>query len=229
MSQLQELEQQISVIDRELEKAPKDATLWMDKGVGLYLCGQYEASVEALQEARRLDPDRPAILYNLANSLVEAERLEEAADAYLQTLDQKPDHIPALNNLADLWEQLGEPKRAHELFHHLTHLVPDDSMTHFNLGNFFLRQDQPIEACKCYQTAIDLDPEFGDAWFNIGWVLQRSGALQQAEEYLVSGLERVPDHEEMRDLLKTVQTSLQEQERSGSAGCSCHSQTQRED
>lgn len=225
MNQLQDIEAQIQTIELELEGDPKNATLWMEKGIGHYLCGQYEVSITALGRARELDPNRSDILYNLANSLTETGRLEEAADAYLQALDFKPDHIPSLNNLADLWEQIGEPKRAHELFHYLTHLVPDDPMTHFNLGNFFLRQDQPIDACKCYQTAVDLDSGFGDAWFNIGWVLHRSGAIQQAEEYLVNGLERSPNHEEMQTLLHSVQETLRNMEDAGQTGCSCNQTT----
>ncbi|MGM0506177.1 MAG: tetratricopeptide repeat protein, partial [Bacteroidota bacterium] len=78
------------------------------------------------------------------------------------------------------------------------------------------------EACKCYQSSIDLDPKFGDAWFNIGWVLHRSGATQQAEEYLVNGLERSPNHEEMQSLLHEVRQALQKQSETGHTGCSCN-------
>lgn len=225
MNQLEDLESQIQAIETELESAPDNASLWMEKGVGLYLCGRYESSLTALNRARELDPDRPVILYNLGNTLTELDRLEEATDIYLQVLDYKPDHIPSMNNLADIQEQLGEQNRAHELFHYLTQLAPDDPITHFNLGNFFLRQDQPIEACKCYQVAIDLDPQFGDAWFTIGWVLHRSGAIQQSEEYLVKGLEMSPDHEEMQSLLDTVRERLEKEPAPGHAGCSCNEPT----
>ncbi|MGM0506178.1 MAG: tetratricopeptide repeat protein, partial [Bacteroidota bacterium] len=134
MTQLQELETQIQTIEQEIEETPTDPSLWMEKGIGLYLCGRYEDSLSALEHARTLDPNRPAILYNLGNTFTEMERLEEAADAYLQALDRKPDHIPSLNNLADLWEKLGEPKRSLELFQYLSQLAPDDPLTPFNLG-----------------------------------------------------------------------------------------------
>ena len=99
--------------------------------------------------------------------------------------------------MADCYEIIGQPSKAHELFQYLVRLDPDNALSHFNLGNFFLRQNQHIEAVKCYEEALKRDSDFTDALYNIGWVLHQAGAYIEALRYTEKGLKSDPVNEDL--------------------------------
>src|SRR6056297_1573533 len=181
------IRQTLSEIEDELSRGAATADLLNDAGVGHYLLGEMEQALDYLQQAVLKD-ESPNILFNLANTYSGLDRPDEAIDTFLKVLELDPGHIGALNNLADEYEYRGDPDKAHELFHYLTHLQPDTALSHFNLGNFFLRQNQHIEAAKCYEKALENDEMFVDAYYNIAWILFRSKAYDDALRYINNGL-----------------------------------------
>jgi len=195
-----EIREQISIIQQELKNKPNSANLLHDLGIGHYLLGELSESVKYLQKAVDLDPNKVAFLFNLGNAFNENDQPDLAIDIYLRALDQNPNHIPSLNNLADCYELVGQPDKAHELFHYLTRINGENALSHFNLGNFFLRQNQHIEAAKCYEEAIKRDELFTDAYHNIAWILHQAKADIEAMEYIQKGLKSDPDHEELLKL-----------------------------
>ncbi|SRR6056297_1117038 len=177
----------LSDIESELSSGVSSAELLNDAGVGYYLLGELEHSLDYLKKAAK-KKDSPGIQFNLANTYSGLGKPHEAIDSFLKVLETDPGHIGALNNLADEYENIGELDKAHELFHYLTHLQPDTALSHFNLGNFFLRQNQHIEAAKCYEKALENDEMFVDAYYNIAWILFRSKAYDDALRYINNGL-----------------------------------------
>lgn len=194
---------QLLELTHQVEQEPENPQLYNNLGVGHYLLGEYEDSIKYLEKAVSLNSD-PSYLFNLANSYAENGDPEKAVDTYLKVLDSNPNHIGALNNLADTYETVGEYKKAHELFTYLTQIEPTEALSHFNLGNFFLRQNQHIEAAKCYETAIKRDENFVDAYYNIGWILYRAKALKESKKYILKGLDIDPANENLKELLGEV-------------------------
>ena len=208
-------EQQIKATLEQIEKeltsgaGERTAELLNDAGVGYYLLGEFSQSRDYLEAAAGKE-EAPSILFNLANTYSELEQPEMAIDTFLRVLDANPNHIGALNNLADEYEALGDPEKAHELFHYLTNLQPDEAISHFNLGNFFLRQNQHIEAAKCYEAALKADDTFVDAYHNIAWILYRSKAYSDSLRYIKKGLEVDDNHDDLNDLKKSVEEAQEE-------------------
>ncbi len=189
----------IKKIEKELQSNPEDANLLNNLGVGYYLIGKYDESIAVLNKA--IQKEKSAhYFFNLGNAYSENNNEQFAIDSYLQALDLDPNHIGSLNNLADEYELVGQTDKAHELFHYLTYLQPTDPLSHFNLGNFFLRQNQHIEAAKCYEKALEKDPEFIDAYYNIGWILLKAKAYRHGLEYVEKGLSIDPSHDDLIDL-----------------------------
>jgi tetratricopeptide (TPR) repeat protein len=202
-----EIRQQISIIQQELKDKPKSASLLHDLGIGHYLLGELSESIQYLKKAVDLAPNKVAFLFNLGNAFNENDQPDLAIDIYLRALDQNPNHIPSLNNLADCYELVGQPDKAHELFHYLTRINGENALSHFNLGNFFLRQNQHIDAAKCYEEAIKRDESFTDAYHNIAWILHQAKADVEAMEYIQKGLKSDPGHEEMLKLRDKISDS----------------------
>lgn len=199
MTTEQNIQARINQIETELNDNPKNANLLNDLGVGYFLLGEYKKSVSLLKKAA--DKSQSAQHYfNLGNAYSENNENSLAIDAYLKALEIDPNHIGSLNNLADEYEQSGETDKAHELFHYLANLQPNDPLSHFNLGNFLLRQNHHIEAAKCYEAAIEKDADFIDAYYNIAWILYNAKAFKHSLDYVKIGLEKDPSNEDLIEL-----------------------------
>lgn len=200
MSNQQQIEAEIEKIQTELKSEPDNAELIHDLGVGYLLLGKLSNAIIQLKKAVRLDRTKPSYHFNLGNAYSENGQYKLAISSYLEAVEINPEHIPSLNNLADSYELMGEGEKSLELFQYLVKIAPDDAVSHFNLGNFYLRQNRHIEAVKCYEQALERDWKFTDAYYNIAWVLQQAGALEESVEYTNRGLSIDPSHEELLKL-----------------------------
>lgn len=202
------INQQIADIKKEIREKPVDASLYNDIGIGYMLLGRYDDSLMELKRAVSLEPKNYSYLYNLGNAHAEKEEFEFAIKYYHEALDIKADHIPALNNMADCYEAIGMLEKAFEIFSYTTKIAPDNALTHFNLGNFLLRNNRHIEAVKCYKRSVEIENTFTDAYHNIAWILKEAGALNESEKYAKTGLKTDPEHSDLRKLLSEVQNQL---------------------
>jgi tetratricopeptide (TPR) repeat protein len=199
---------QIENIKLQLEKSPKNPELLNDLGVGYYLLGEYEESISELKKAVSEDPENKTYVFNLANSCSEAEQFDRAIPLYHDVIEKDPEHIPSFNNLADCYEAIGDLEKAQELFEYITNIAPDNALSHFNLGNFKLRNNNHIDAAKCYQKAIECEPGFIDAYYNIAWILTEVKAFENALEFIDQGLAIDPDHDDLKELRSKISNKL---------------------
>jgi tetratricopeptide (TPR) repeat protein len=204
-----EIRETLTEIESELSSGDSTAALLNDAGVGYYLLGELEQSLDYLKEAVE-KKDSARFLFNLANTYSGLHQPDYAVSTFLKVLEKDPGHFGALNNLADEYERKGDLDKAHELFHYLTHLQPDNPISHFNLGNFFLRQNQHIEAAKCYEKAIEQDETFIDAYHNIAWILFRSKAYSESIKYIEDGLTFDNTNDDLINLKNEIQTTQDE-------------------
>ncbi|MDZ7771189.1 MAG: tetratricopeptide repeat protein [Balneolaceae bacterium] len=207
---MEEIEQQMSSIRKELEDSPDDPGLLNELGVGHQLLGEYEEAEKCFLKAIEEDPGEYTAYYNLANTYVEMERVEEAVNRYLDALDRKADFVPALNNLADIYCMAGEDERALELFEYITRLKPKDPTGHFNLGNHLLRMNDTVEAGRAYQQVLELDDAYYEAWNNIGFILKHLGKYEEAIPYYERCLEIKPDYRPALDDIRECRRKVGE-------------------
>ena len=199
---------QLQTIREELKNDPDNPNLIHDLGVGFYLLGEYANSIIQLKKAIRLNPDNVSYHFNLGVSYTENEQFDLAIQTYLTALEIDPNHIPSLTNLADCYEVSGDDEKAHEIFHYLIHLAPDNPLSHFNLGNFFLRKNQHIDAARCYEKTLELDENFTDAYHNIAWILKESKAFKKALEYAEKGLKIDSEHDDLKTLATELRNNI---------------------
>jgi len=202
----QDIKNRIKEIETELTRRPNDPALLNDLGVGFFLIGSYDKAISALKAAL-LKEEKAQYYFNIGNAYSENSNHHLAIDSFLKALDIDPNHIGSLNNLADEYEQSGEIDKAHELFHYLVRIQPEDPLSHFNLGNFFVRQNQHIEAAKCYEEAIEKDKDFIDAYYNIAWILFKAKAFQHGLNYVEKGLAIDPSNSELIELKKKLMSN----------------------
>jgi Tfp pilus assembly protein PilF len=136
---------------------------------------------------------------DVANSTVETRRAEalEAVFAAVRSgdLDQAKrlasnalsegiEHPVLLNLRALGHEEEGRFDRALTDLRRAHFLAPADFAILNACGLCLARMERLEEALRCYDRVVAMQPDFGPAWFNRGWVLEQSGeAAKAAQSY----------------------------------------------
>ena len=69
---------------------------------------------------------------------------------------------------------------------------PYSSFAHNALGNVYMAAGQETRAIEQFRTAIELDPEKIEAWYNLGFVADKLGKREEAVYAYRGFLERAP-------------------------------------
>ncbi len=111
-----------------------------------------------------------ALLHTARNEIKEAEGVYERMLAF------DPDHALALNNLAALYMDHGQPELAEPLLRKLLAAAPHDATAMSNLAALLLRRDQVGEAVALSKRATEAEPE------NLGLGLTYAAALLRSKD-----------------------------------------------
>ncbi|MGB9561300.1 MAG: tetratricopeptide repeat protein [bacterium] len=141
--------------DDVLEESPKEH---MELGITYYINGDIDRAIEELKKALKLKPDYLPAFFNLALMLKEKSRLNE-----LETL--KGDIQRAL--------ALSIEKAKHE--------KPFDAKIHLELGVLFYIQGMYKEAEAEFRKAIELNPDYSLAYYNLAILLKEMGRSKEAK------------------------------------------------
>ncbi|MFA5908628.1 MAG: tetratricopeptide repeat protein [Vicinamibacterales bacterium] len=116
--------------------------------------------------------------YFLMGSLLDdgtPERVEEAVKAYRRALEEDPDLVAALINLANIRYSRDELAEAQALYERAIVLDPSYFEAHFNLGNIHHDHARYGEAETSYREALALNNAYADAHFYLAVTLEKMG------------------------------------------------------
>lgn len=88
------------VTPQDRERLRQQAALKLEQAVAACRTGQFDRALTLLRDAQRDWPDHPGVAFFTALSLQRTRKPVEAAKLYRNLLDDFPDHVPTLNNLA---------------------------------------------------------------------------------------------------------------------------------
>jgi tetratricopeptide (TPR) repeat protein len=141
------------------------------------------ASLSGLTQLR---PLTTAEQYFLMGSLLDdgtAEQQDEAAQAYRRALEDDPDLVAALINLANIRYASDELAEAQALYERAILLDPTYFEAHFNLGNIHHDHGRYELAERCYIEALALNAEYADAHFYLAVTLEKMGRSGEARQH----------------------------------------------
>jgi VWFA-related protein len=118
-------------------------------------------AVKVLQQALRLNPELPALRYQLGLAYHAIGDEADAAAELGEAVSRTPDSAEAHNYLGIVLFQMGHAKSALEQFRASAHLAPKDPNAHFNLGEALARTGDSNGAVEELRVAAGLAP--GDA------------------------------------------------------------------
>ncbi len=145
------------------------------------LCGAatHANNVGRARADHSIDPDA---LYLTASALEDANPAAAMA-AYAQCLAANPEHYEARLNYGRLLHMVGRLKEAELIYRDARRY---DATLLFNLGVLLEDLERRPEAITAYREALDLDPSFADAHFNLARLFEREHNRRETLRHLLA-------------------------------------------
>ena len=151
--------------------------------------------------------------FEAAMQLARADRVQEAALAFVALADQAPDHAQTRQMLGVLLQQLGRPAHALAELDTAAALAPHDATTATLRASVLLALGRFDEAALAARAALAIDPQRIDAHLHLGLALVSMQQWQDAEEPLAAVLKRQPQALSARRMLVRCRLSTGQPER----------------
>jgi len=168
---------------RLLERAPQQPDALHFLGVLRHTQGRVDEAVDLIRRALAALPDNASAWNNLGNVLLLASRADEAAEAYAKAVE-----------FAD--SKGGEAPLALN-----------------NLGVLYRKLGRLDDSERACRRALDLAPEFGDAWYNLSTTLIRMGRIHDGLIAHGKAVAAWPEHQQSRQEVIRALLLLGENER----------------
>jgi protein O-GlcNAc transferase len=144
----------------------------------------------------------------MAQARQRAGLLDDARALYAQALDPDPENVEALQRLALLEIEAGQPAVAIPLLERAVRQTPDDAEANYHYG-FALQANQQIdEAIGYFERALEIDPNYLQASFLIGLLVQKKGNPERALEIFTELSARDPSNVSFRLAKGTCLTNM---------------------
>jgi Flp pilus assembly protein TadD len=138
------------------------------------------------------DPKDLVVEIHLADAFVSLGRNDEARAAYARVVEQYPDNLPALNNLATLGQEqdlAGSIKYAE----HAYKLAPHDPIVMDTLGALLQKGGDRARGERLIQDAARLAPEDAQIQVHFAKVLADNGRTAEAKQVLEKVIDNAGD------------------------------------
>ena len=163
------------------QQFPEHQFTWKVLGSLLGKKGMKSEALRANQKAVKLVPEDAEAHFNLGNTLLGLERLEEAEASYKKTIMLKPDFVSSYNNLGIILQKLGRLDEAEANYLQAIGFKPDYAEAHNNLGNTLKELGRLDEADRSYRKAIEIKPDYAEAHSSLGNTLQKLERFEDSE------------------------------------------------
>ena len=169
-----------------------DAYSFLRAGMANERTGNYPAAVRAYERGLAVEPNNVELLNSLGFALFQQGKSQDAIVALEKAVAADPKHAKSHNNLALAAIDVGEFEMAEAHYRESLAIEPQPAIYN-DLGVVLERQGLGDEATRAYRQAIELDPKFASAHYNLASSLARGGQLAEAERHLRRALAQQPD------------------------------------
>lgn len=137
----------------------------------------------------------PHSLYNMmGEAYVRLNRLEEAGHWYRESLQAKPDHIPAHLTYGKLLSITGQKLQAEKYYLRAIQLDPTKGNCYMHYGQFLIAQTRLSEAAEMAERAAQLENSEFDVVFSAAHMLRQANLNEAAERQYQRAAHLRPDY-----------------------------------
>ena len=181
-------------IDRAIEIAPSLTIAVNNKAAILAGLGRLQKAHEIWSSLTVSDPDLGRPFYNLGNLAMGKRDAEGAISNFKKAIDREPDYVPALVNLAIVYQNTGQVDNALAAYDDALSISPNDANIVYNKGFILYELKKYPESLKLFKKAIELDPSYLSALNYAGLCQKELGQYKSALNYFDQALRIDPSY-----------------------------------
>lgn len=183
----QKYEEAILLLNKAIDRNPKNADAFNARGVALFELGKYNDAFLDYQQAIELAPKNYRPYFNRAELYRNLKQWQEALKDYNQAIGLAPQTADLYLNRGVLQYQQGNLNAAIDDFRKASSIAPNNKNALLNLGNTLFEKgsDEALkEALQAYKQIITLDSKADKTFFNAAQILLRFNEATTACQYL---------------------------------------------
>lgn len=120
---------------------------------------RYEVAATRLEKLSEVDPENPAIFYNMGVVYTFLKREEEALEQFRRSLELEPGYFQAWYNMGQiLLLKKKDLSLALNCFDRALMIKPDYASALYQRGLVFELMGDLLEACECWERTLEIDP-----------------------------------------------------------------------
>jgi predicted Zn-dependent protease len=158
-------------------------------GLSAWKSGDHERSLQAFDQALRLDPSHRKSLLNSARVLLETSQPKEALERIKQALAIEPLSNDGLRLLGRAYHELGNVPEAIDAYQRAIAIDDTDTWAMNNLGFIYIQQGRGEDALPPLARAVEIRGNVPVFQNNLGTALERTGHLTAARQAFEAALE----------------------------------------
>lgn len=192
----------LSIIKKALNILPDSAEVHVSMGDHLMASGKMLEAREEFIKALELEPDNDNAQSGMAEimnreALIKTEEGDHTSGVFLlkRAIKEYPSETFLYTNLGILYFEMGDPKKAEEVYNKACELDPANPVPHFNLGYLYLSNDEKDKARAEYEWVLELDPAYPDVHTELAEIYAEDDDYESAFALLNEGKALRPDDE----------------------------------
>lgn len=177
----------IADYNQAIEKNPNDPSAYINRGVAHHRLGDPGAAIRDYEQALKLAPKSAVLHSNLSYAYYDRQNYDKALEEGNQAVALSGSLAQAHINLANARSKKGDYEGAMRDYAQALSLNPSAAIqagVYNNRGNVQFAQNKTKAAIADYQQAIQLQPDYADAYYNLGLAQQALNNLAGAKRSL---------------------------------------------
>jgi tetratricopeptide (TPR) repeat protein len=164
-----------------------DTVIIFNAGLTAYNAKKFDKAIEFYKKAASYKYNGAQTYVRLTESYLSKKDTVGALEIMQEGLNKYPGNSSILVQLINVYGKMNKVENAIKYLDLAISKDPNNESFHLFRGVLFERQQNTIEAIKCYEKAIELKPGYFDACFNLGVVYYNLGVKQIDLANLVPG------------------------------------------
>ncbi|MEL6580417.1 MAG: tetratricopeptide repeat protein [Cyanobacteria bacterium J06621_12] len=147
--------------------------------------GKSAEAIGIYAKALEAKADMAEIYSNLGSIYARQKKWQQAIEHYQKSIIINPNLATPHRNLARIWDELKEYDKSAESFFKAINLEPSllSAQNHFSLANNLVAEGNRSQAIACYESCVELEPNFLNAYARLADALEEEGQTESALFY----------------------------------------------
>jgi tetratricopeptide (TPR) repeat protein len=196
-----DMREALRVYDELLRDQPHNARFWNERGIALHHAGQYAEALASYESAIDASEHYAWAWNNLGVAAFHAGAPDRAVDAFSHARQLNASLVKPQLNLALVLVRQQEHSLALEVYRRVLRVAPEHAVAWNGVGLVLQHMKRFEDARNAFAHAVDANPDFAEAHYNLGFALSNlgdyAGALRETRRALELDAMYVPQKFEL--------------------------------